>query len=82
MTERLRTEPRLADPDAVYEALMAAHRGLDPAASRRLDAKLVILLANHIGDAGVLRQAIALARDGTPPPPPLETPSQADPAAG
>lgn len=60
----LHTEPRLPDPDGFYEALMEAHRGLDPAASRRLDAKLVILLANHIGDAEVLRQAIALAREG------------------
>lgn len=59
----LLTEPRLADPDAVYAALMEAHRGLDAAASRRLDAKLVILLANHIGDAAVLREAIALARE-------------------
>lgn len=59
---RLRTEPRLPDPDGFYEALMEAHRGLDPAASRRLDAKLVILLANHIGDAEVLREAISLAR--------------------
>ena len=55
-------EMRLPDPDGFYEALMEAHRGLDPAASRRLDAKLVILLANHIGDPEVLRQAIALAR--------------------
>lgn len=59
---RLETEPRFPDPDGFYEALMEAHRGLDPAASRRLDAKLVILLANHIGDAEVLREAIALAR--------------------
>ncbi len=62
----LRTEPRLEDPDAIYEALMAAHRGLDPAASRRLDARLVILLANHIGDAAVIREAIALAREAGP----------------
>ena len=57
----LRTEPRLAEPDAFYAALMAAHRGLDEAASRRLDARLVILLANHIGDPGVLAEAIVLA---------------------
>jgi hypothetical protein len=62
------TEPRLADPDAFYAALMEAHRGLDEAASRRLDAALVILLANHIGDAAVLRQAIALARAAAAPP--------------
>ncbi len=57
------TEPRIPDPDGFYAALMEAHRGLDDAASRRLDARLVILLANHIGDAAVLREAIALARE-------------------
>jgi hypothetical protein len=53
----LRTEPRLADPDGFFAALVEAHRGLDDAASRRLDARLVILLANHIGDEAVLREA-------------------------
>lgn len=53
--------PRLADPDALFEALVAAHRDLDQAASRRLDARLVLLLANHIGDMQVLREAITLA---------------------
>ncbi|MCC6717899.1 MAG: DUF2783 domain-containing protein [Acetobacteraceae bacterium] len=52
----------LEDPDAVFEALMDAHRDLDPAASRRLDARLVLLLANHIGSAAIVRQAITLAR--------------------
>ena len=61
---RLRTEPGLADPDAFYAALMDAHRGLDDAASRKLDAKLVLLLANHVGDLEVLREAIAAARGG------------------
>jgi len=61
VTASLRTEPRLADPDGFYAALMEAHRGLDDDASRRLDARLVILLANHIGDDAVLREAIALA---------------------
>jgi hypothetical protein len=59
----LDTSPRLADPDAFYAALMAAHRGLDEAASRRLDARLVLLLANHIGDMAVLRAAIEAARE-------------------
>jgi len=57
------TAPNLADPDGVFEALMEAHRDLDPAASRRLDARLVLLLANHIGDPAIIRQAIALARE-------------------
>ena len=51
----------LANPDAVLEALMNAHRDLAPDASRRLDAKLVLLLANHIGDPDIVKQAIALA---------------------
>ena len=57
------TAANLADPDGVFEALMEAHRDLDPAASRRLDARLVLLLANHIGDPAIIRQAIALARE-------------------
>lgn len=61
----LLTEPRLADPDGFYAALMEAHRGLDEDASRRLDARLVILLANHIGDEAVLREAMALAAAAT-----------------
>jgi len=60
---RLDTTPRLADPDALFALLVEAHRGLDAAASRRLDARLVLILANHIGEAEVLREAIALARE-------------------
>ncbi|WP_431280872.1 DUF2783 domain-containing protein [Humitalea sp. 24SJ18S-53] len=58
----LDTSPRLTDPDALFAALVAAHRDLDDAASRRLDARLVLLLANHIGDVAVVMEAIALAR--------------------
>ncbi|WP_027285142.1 DUF2783 domain-containing protein [Rubritepida flocculans] len=58
----LSTEPRLPDPDGFYALVMEAHRGLDEAASRALDARLVLILANHIGDAEVLAEAIALAR--------------------
>ncbi|WP_237213580.1 DUF2783 domain-containing protein [Falsiroseomonas oryziterrae] len=59
----LDTRPRLADPDALFALLVEAHRGLDAEASRRLDARLVLVLANHIGDMDTLRQAIALARE-------------------
>lgn len=58
----LDTAPRLADPDALLALLLDAHQGLEAEASRRLDARLVLLLANHIGDMDALRQAIALAR--------------------
>ncbi len=64
----LAREPRLPDPDGWYAALMTAHRDLDEAASRRLDAALVVLLANHIGDAAVLAEALALARAAVSPP--------------
>ena len=57
------TTANLADPDAVFEALMNAHRDLAPEASRRLDAKLVLLLVNHIGDPDIVKQAIAIAAE-------------------
>jgi hypothetical protein len=59
---RLLTAPRLDDPDGLYESLVEAHRGLDAEASRKLDARLVLLLANHIGEVAIVREAIALAR--------------------
>jgi hypothetical protein len=58
----LDTTPRLEDPDAVFAALVAAHADLDEAASRRLDAQLVLLLANHIGQTRIIMAAIAEAR--------------------
>ncbi len=59
--------PRLSDPDGLFAALVAAHEGLDPPASRRLDAALVLLLANHIGDAGVVLEAICVAQEAERP---------------
>ena len=58
----LDTSPRLQDADALFAALVAAHDGLSPAQSRRLDAQLVLLLANHIGDDQVVLDAIAVAQ--------------------
>ena len=58
----LNLAPRLHDPDALFAALVAAHEGLPPAASRRLDAKLVLLLANHIGDTAVVLDALRAAQ--------------------
>ena len=56
------TDANLTDPDGFYERLVAAHRGLSDPASRRLNAKLILLLANHIGDAEVLDAALRIAR--------------------
>jgi hypothetical protein len=60
----LTTEPNLAAPDDFYERLIAMHRGLTDEDSALVNAKLVLLLANHVGDADVLAQAMAAARDG------------------
>jgi hypothetical protein len=60
----LNTGPQLDDD--FYEALIEAHQGLDSAASHALNARLVLLLANHIADLGVLRQALELARSSQP----------------
>lgn len=69
----LNLQPNLAEPgqryfrdftpgDDFYEALIEAHRDLGDAQSQLLNAKLVLLLANHIGDLSVVREALALAR--------------------
>jgi Protein of unknown function (DUF2783) len=50
--------------DAFYAALVKAHQGLTEAQSELLNARLVLLLANHVGDTAVLDDAIALARQG------------------
>jgi hypothetical protein len=56
--------------DDFYEMLIQTHRGLSDADSRQLNARLVLLLANHVGDLGVLRQALAAARAGLGAPEP------------
>jgi hypothetical protein len=53
---------RFSDADGFYEALLDAHTGLDPDQSALLNARLLLLLANQIGDARVLSECIALAR--------------------
>lgn len=55
-------EPNLADADGVYAGLLAAHQGLSDAQTAALNARLVLILMNHIGDAEVLAAALDLAR--------------------
>ena len=62
---KLITASQFPDPDAAYVALVDARRGLSEQAAAALDARLVLVLANHIGDLGVLREAIAVARKET-----------------
>mgnify|MGYP000551225947 CR=1 FL=1 len=53
----------LTDADGFYEQLLNAHLGLDEQASALLNAKLILVMANHIGDLDVLKEAIQMARD-------------------
>jgi hypothetical protein len=58
----LSTDSNFTKPDDAFRAVVEAHRGLSDAQSADLDAALVLILANHIGDLAVLREAIALAK--------------------
>jgi len=59
---KLSTASQFADPDAAYRALLEARRNLSDEQAAKLDSRLVLILANHIGDLDVLREAIALAQ--------------------
>jgi hypothetical protein len=68
----------LPDPDAFYAALVTAHQGLSDERSELLNARLVLILANHIGDPQVLAEALILARA----PLAAEAAENQEPAAG
>ena len=59
----MKTDANIADPDGFYEAWVAAHEGLSDAESADLDARLVLLLANQVGEMQVLLDCIAAARE-------------------
>ena len=58
----LTTASQFKDPDGAYVMLVEARRGLSESEAATLDAKLVLILANHIGDMDVLQEAISLAK--------------------
>jgi hypothetical protein len=58
----LKTELGLDAPDDVYELLVDLHRGLSDEEIRLVDAKLILLLANHVGDRRVIAEAVEKAR--------------------
>ncbi|HRP97476.1 MAG TPA: DUF2783 domain-containing protein [Rhodocyclaceae bacterium] len=71
----LNTQPNLHEPgkryfrafspgDDFYELLIDTHRDLTDEQSAMVNARLILLLANHIGDIGVLREALKIAREG------------------
>lgn len=57
----MKTELMLKDPDAFYERLLQAHAGLTPEQSALLNARLILLLANQVGDDRVLAECIEAA---------------------
>lgn len=60
----LNTDPAIAEPDEFYAALIDMHRDLTPEQSAMANARLILLLANHIGDLDVLKEALEKARAG------------------
>lgn len=57
----LNLAPNIPDPDSFYEALIHAQRDLDEAAAQKMNSRLILILANHIGDNKVLADAIQAA---------------------
>ncbi len=61
MNQKLRTEPRIEDPDDFYARLINLHEGLNSSESNSLNCKLILLMANHIGDREVLLEVLDVA---------------------
>jgi hypothetical protein len=68
----LNVEPNIEDHDAFYEMLVDTHQDLSDEQSKMLNAQLILLLSNHIGDLDVLREAFSIARGNA------EVPTQPD----
>jgi hypothetical protein len=58
------TTPNISRPDDFYAELLALHEGLSKAQSDAVNARLILILANHIGDRAVLTEAFAAAKAG------------------
>lgn len=61
----LNRSPHIQDPDGFYEELINAQRDLSDEQADMFLSKLALILANHVGDRAVLREALALARNNT-----------------
>ncbi len=66
MNKKLCTEPRIEDPDDFYARLIDLHEGLGTDQSNSLNCKLILLLANHIGDREVLFEVLDVVRKYRP----------------
>lgn len=58
------TKPNLDHPDDFYEALIESHQGLSADESHAYNARLILVLANHVGSLSLLREAFAAAKHG------------------
>jgi len=59
---KLNTKPNITAPDDFYADLLAVHEGLSKAESDALNARLILILANHVGDRETLAEALEAAR--------------------
>ncbi len=75
---KLITDPNLPGQDQAYGEIIEAHRGLSDAESMELNARLILILANHIGDREVLSQALALAQTAKPAQRPISSPRKGE----
>jgi hypothetical protein len=66
----LNTQPNIPAPDDFYQELVDMHRDLSAQQSALVNAKLILLLANHVGDPAILREAMRAARQDIEPDPP------------
>ena len=58
----LNTNPNFTRPDDIYAKLIAAHEGLSEAESHAMNARLILLLMNHIGDEKIIAEALKMTR--------------------
>ena len=63
----LNTQPNIQAPDDFYQELVDMHRDLSAQQSALVNAKLILLLANHVGDPAILREAMRAARQDIEP---------------
>ncbi len=66
MSQKLCTEPRILDPDDFYTGLITLHEGLNSDESNDLNCKLILLMANHIGDREMLFEVLDVVRNYRP----------------
>jgi len=65
MTTKLNLQSNLSDYDDVYQMIIDMHQELSDEESQSANAKLILILANHIGDSAVIAEAVQIARTNT-----------------